>query len=290
MTATAKASRCRPFGHAAPCAGSSRLSLVVMRPSVYLLAMELTRPTLLQRCAATLRAKQFIVFYAIALYALGVAAPLLTGWLRDHRPAQDLLQTDSSPLSDLAATRSWLIAAVAAGFYVLNAWFRAGYIRSLVGRLHVRPVGIVQFGRLLALTLLLDGAFGALTGLTNAQQGTAAANLLLLVLLLLSLVGLYADYAIVISNIGPLTGIYRSLQTVRATLGLSVGLVVLATLLFNGIGALLAASTSGSLAAIAPVLVIRVFLLGSLTFVLDVVLVLIYIEAIETGKIPSGHA
>ena len=76
---------------------------------------------------------------------------------------------------------------------------------------------------------------------------------------------MYADYAIVISNIGPLTGIYRSLQTVRATLGLSAGLVVLAMLLFNGIGALLAAATSGSLAAIAPVLVIRVFLLGSLT-------------------------
>ena len=159
-----------------------------------------------------------------------------------------------------------------------------------MGRLHVRPVGIVQFGRLLVLTLLLDGAFGALTGLANAQHGSAAVSLLLLALLLLSLVGLYADYAIVISNIGPLTGIYRSLQTVRAILGLSAGLVVFVMLLFQGINALLTASTSGSLAAIAPVLVIRVFLLGSLTFVLDVVLVLIYIEAIETGKIPSGHA
>jgi hypothetical protein len=193
-------------------------------------------------------------------------------------------------LSDLAATRSWLIAVVVAGFYILNAWFRAGYIRSLVGRRHLRPVGMVQFGRLLALTLLLDGAFGALTGLTNAQHGAAATELLLLVLLLLSLAGLYADYAIVVSNIGPLTGIYRSLQTVRARLGLSAGLVVLAVLFFQGMDSLLTVVTSGSLAAIAPVLVIRVFLLGSLTFVLDVVLVLIYIEAIETGRIPSGHA
>jgi hypothetical protein len=290
MTATAKTGRCRAVGHAVPHTRSSRLSLIVMRPSVYLLAMELTRPTLLQRCAATLRAKQFVVFYAIALYALGVATPLLTGWLREHRPAQDLLQTSSSPLSDLAATRSWLIAVVVAGFYILNAWFRAGYIRSLVGRRHLRPVGMAQFGRLLALALLLDGAFGALTGLTKAQHGAAATELLLLALLLLSLVGLYADYAIVVSNIGPLTGIYRSLQTVRARLGLSAGLVVLAVLFFQGIDSLLTVVTSGSLAAIAPVLVIRVFVLGSLTFVLDVVLVLIYIEAIETGKIPSGHA
>jgi len=252
--------------------------------------MELTRPTLSQRCAATLRAKQFVVFYAVALYALGVAVTLLTGWLRDHRSAQDLLRTTSSPLSDLAATRSWLIAAVAAGYYAATAWFRAGYIRSLVGRLHWRPVGVVQFGRLLALILVLEGAFAASTGLMNAQQGATAASLMLLVFLLLSLVGFYADYAIVISNIGPLLGIRRSLQTVRATLGLSVGLVMLATLLFNGIDALLTAFTSGSLAAIAPILVIRVFLLGSLSFVLDVVLVLIYIDAIETGMIPSSHA
>ena len=151
-------------------------------------------------------------------------------------------------------------------------------------------MGVVQFGRLLALMLLFEGAFAASTGLMNAQQGAAAANLMLLVFLLLTLVGFYADYAIVISNVGPLVGIRRSLQTVRATLGLSVGLVVLATLLFDGIGALLTAFTSGSLAVIAPLLVIRVFLFGSLTFMLDVVLVLIYIQAIETGMIPSSHA
>ena len=43
--------------------------------------MDSGRPTLPQRVTAVLHAKQFLVFFAIGLYALDFAVPIASAWL-----------------------------------------------------------------------------------------------------------------------------------------------------------------------------------------------------------------
>jgi hypothetical protein len=264
---------------------------VVSQCTVYFATMQTNgSPALLSRIGRLLRAKQFLVFYAIPLFALSFAAPLVTGWLRWHKPVDVLVSTGNAILDDTVATRSVWVIVVTVLAMLLTAWFRCGYVRSLVGRLHLRPVDARQFWRMFGLTVVVEGlaaVFAAvilrIVGGPGVDPSDSAANWVSLVVLAsvaANAVLLYADYAIVISDIGVARAIARSWNTVRHNIAVS-GLVVLVPLMIGSLVGPLIGSVTGALATVLPTLLIFVLIWGTLTFVADVVLIAVYIDTIE---------
>jgi hypothetical protein len=245
---------------------------------------------LLPRIGRLLRAKQFLVFYAIALFALDFCTPLLSGWLRWRQPAAVLLETQNSPFGDAVATGGILTIVVALVAILLAAWFRCGYIRSLVGHLHFGPLDGRQFRRMLVLTLIIEGigaglsaAFLHLAGGPGGEpQGRDLdiAGGLLLVSVLVNLALLYVDYAIVISNVSVWRALGHSWRTLRSEPVLSL-LVALAPVAIGGLLGAVLTGAEGRLVSLLPLIVILIILWGSLAFVLDVVLISVYIATLE---------
>ena len=191
-----------------------------------------TRTTLPQRVTAVLHAKQYVVFFAIALYALDFAVPLASAWLYRHESLAKLLSDTQGPLADAVAARSALIGAFFVAYVLVMSWLRAGYIRSLVGPFHLRPAGTRQFLRLFVFNLALEivGAL-AVGAIVLAGDDMLLANAVVLVLLLVYFVVLYADYIIVIADVGPVRAILLSARTVRARLLPSATVMLVVTLL-----------------------------------------------------------
>jgi hypothetical protein len=109
---------------------------------------------------------------------------------------------------------------------------------------------------------------------------------LVLVQLLITLALLYADYAIVVSSVTLLQSLRRSLDTVRANRLVSLLAVGLSLVIFDmSTSAITGVHGAGS--AILPSIVILIVLRGALSFVLDVVLIAVYIDTIE--RRPSQH-
>jgi hypothetical protein len=267
-----------------------RRSMLV--PSVYSLTMQMNgSPALLQRIGRLLRAKQFLVFYAIGLFVLLYVPPLLTGWLRHHRPLDQLLRENDAMLGDLWAKPGLSIALVIVGSLVAQAWLRAGYLRSLLGRLHWRPVDARQFRRLLGLMVTYElvtwGLSAAATALginaddvTVSDRTTAISYALLFLQLVVMLVLLYADYAIVVSSVTLLQSFRRSVDTVRANRLISLLVVGLPlTVAIMSASAML--SIRGAALTILPSIVVVVVVSGAISFVVDVVLITVYIDTIQ---------
>jgi len=248
--------------------------------------MEGTGHTLPQRVTAVLRAKQFLVFFAIGLYTLDFAVPIASAWLYRHEPLAELLRNTWGPLADAVAARSMLIAAFFIVYLLVGAWLRAGYIRSLVGPFHLRPAGRRQFLRLLGLELALE-VVGALAAgaLVLAGDDVLMANLVVLGLLAFYFVVLYADYIIVLADVGPLRAVALSWRTVRATPVPSALILLAVTLLGNAATGLLDEKVTGSLARALPMMLVQCVLMGAVVFVADVVLVVLYLNAAETGRL-----
>ena len=125
-------------------------------------------PALLQRIGRLLRAKELRVFYAIGLGLLDVGAPLATGWLFRHRSLATLLHTNNTVAGDAIASRGATAIAVAVAYLLVSAFFTAGYLRSLLGRLHWGPRDPAQFARLFALLALSARSRGGAAALENA--------------------------------------------------------------------------------------------------------------------------
>ena len=104
-------------------------------------------------------------------------------------------------------------------------------------------------------------------------------------LLAFYLVVLYADYIIVIGDVGPLRAIALSLRTVRATLVPSALILLAVTLLGGAAAGLLDEEVTGSLARAAPMMLVQCVIMGGVVFVADVVLVVLYLNAAETGRL-----
>jgi hypothetical protein len=193
--------------------------------------------------------------------------------------------------ADLWSTRGIVIAVVVVTYLGLTAWFRAGYLRSLTGGLSWRPATVRQFRRLLALTiiyeLLLWGfsfAAGSLglddPDLDTSTRAAVLAQLALVVSLGVSLVLLYVDFAIVVSDTSLWTSLRRSLSTVRANLLISV----LITLLPVVVGLMTSSLTSGSGLSgprLLPAIVAEVVIWGTIVFVAEVVLLCVYVDTLE---------
>ena len=243
-------------------------------------------PTLPQRVTAVLHAKQYLVFFAIVLYALDFAVPVTSAWLYRHEPLAELLHNTWGPLADAVAARSALIAAFFVAYLLVGTWLRAGYIRSLVGPFRLRPADRRQFLRLLALELALEIVGALAAGAIVLAGGDALlANTIIMVLLAFYFVVLYADYIIVIAGTGPLHSMLMSWRTVRVTLVPSAAILLAVTLLGDLASGLLSDSVTGTFVRALPMLLVQCVLMGVVVFAADVALVVLYMNAIETGKL-----
>jgi len=248
--------------------------------------MEGTGSTLPQRVNAVLHAKQYLVFFAIGLYALDFAVPIASAWLYRGEPLAELLRNTWGPLADAVAARSLLIAAFFIVYLLLGTWLRAGYIRSLVGPFTLRPADRRQFLRLLVLELALE-VVGALAAgaLVLAGDDPLVVNAVVLGLLAIYFVVLYSDYIIVIADVGPLRAVALSWRTVRATLVPSGLILLVVTLLANAAASLLDENFTVSLTRALPMMVVQCVIMGGVVFVADVVLVVLYLNAVENGTL-----
>jgi len=260
----------------------------MLEPSVYSPAMQMNgRPALVQRIGRLLRAKETLVFYAIALGVLDFSAPLATGWLFRHRSLATLFGTQNTVVGDAVSGRGAAVVGVAIAYLVVSAFFTAGYLRSLLGSFHLGPRDGRQFGRLFVLTALTEVVWWGVAALAQAAGGLGQAELpvLFVVQLAIYVPLLYANYAIVASNVGVGRALVRSAQTFAANAFVSV-LVLLVLFELSNVLWLLLPGTSGSALDLAPTALIHVLVWGSLDFLADVVLLSVYIDSIERGTIP----
>jgi hypothetical protein len=155
-----------------------------------------------------------------------------------------------------------------------------------VGPFRLRPADRRQFLRLLALQLALE-VVGALAAgaLVLSGDNALVANAVVLGLLAFYFVVLYADYIIVITDVGPLRAVALSLRTVRATLVPSALILLAVTLLGSAAAGLIDEKVTGSLARAMPMMLVQCVIMGGVVFVADVVLVVLYLNAAETGRL-----
>jgi hypothetical protein len=250
--------------------------------------MNPTRPTLPQRVTAVLRAREYVVFFSIALFALTVGVPIVSAWLYRGGPFPDLLYNSWGPLADAVAARSLFIGALWVAYVLVMVWLRAGYIRSLAGPVRFRPAGRRQFLSLLAFELILE-AIGALGvwGVVASGDSVTAANLVAFGQLAVYFLVMYADYIIVLGDAGPLRGMGLSVRMLRLRFLPSAGLLLIVTLAGQLSAGLLGPSVITGLWRALPMLLVQSVLMGALVFVADVILVVLYQDAVETGKLTS---
>ena len=258
-----------------------------MTSSVYFRAMEMNRQTLSQRIFSTLRAKQQLVLFAIVLGTLDFCVPLFGAWLQRPRPLADLIAHSTSPLYLLRAP-SFGVVVLLAGYVALASWLRAGYIRSIIGTTHFSPQSGRQWASMAGLLVV---TFGLSVATDVGLAGTSDAGSLTLVQvfeLAVTFVLLYADYAIVIGGLDPMTAIRRSLTTASRTLFASLSVMLFFTLVGQLLSWLIDQRLTGSLIDMLLLLATRLIAFGGLAFVSDVALILIYIDAVERGVVPPG--
>ncbi len=259
-------------------------------PSVYSSAMQVNAPpALLQRIGRLLRAKESLVFYAIGLALLDFAAPLATGWLFRHRALATLLGTGNTVAGDAVAGHGAAVVAVAVAYLVVSAFLTAGYLRSLLGRLHWGPCDGRQFVRLFALLVLIAGVswgLAALQGLVSGGNATLAL-FVVVVQMIVNVPLLYAEYATVVSNVGPGRAIWRSLRAFAANPLVSL-LVLYCLFLVSFVLWQFLPGDKGAALSLAPTMLIHVLVWGCVSFLADVVLLSVYIDTIERGTLPPN--
>ena len=87
------------------------------------------------------------------------------------------------------------------------------------------------------------------------------------------------------AEITVLRAVALSGRTLRATLVPSALILLAVTLLGNAATSLLDENVTGSLARAAPMMLMQCVLMGGVVFVADVVLVVLYLNAAETGRL-----
>lgn len=251
--------------------------------------MDATGPTLLRRAVAVLRARQYLVFYAIPVYALYAVVPLVLSWLHDGGSAADVVGRAKAPLYDVLAAPGLAAAAIVVAYLAVFTWFRAAYIRSLVGRFHLRPQDGPQFASLLGFQVIIEAVSAAGVWAVAASDSGAVATLVGLAVFAFGVAVMYADYAIVITGLDPVRGISRSWACVGANLALSLTLALIVNVFGILALAVLAGLIHDGLLQSIPLLVIDVVVMGVVSFVADVVLVVAYVNAVETGRLPRAR-
>lgn len=251
--------------------------------------MEMNRQSLGQRISLTLRAKQYLVFFAIGLLALDFCAPPGLAWLVERRPLGELLSGGDPLFAILFSAPGAITALVVIADLTAVAFLRAGYIRSIVGSLHAGPQGTSQFLNMLGLEVITEGVrWAAAVGL-RASPSDGIASVVYLAFLGAYFVLLYSDYAIVISGLDPLRAIVRSWQT--GIQNVLVSLLVLFGVTAFGylLAAFVMAPTGAGFSALLPTVTIHIVALGSVSFLADVSLIATYIDSVERGAVAFGR-
>lgn len=239
--------------------------------------------TLVRQVIAVLRARQYLVFYAIGLYALSFAMTVVSAWLFQRRPIGELLDSARSPLLDAVSGPSVGILALFLVYLAVTTWLRAGYIRSLAGDFHLRPRDTGQFLRLLGLSAILAVLY-ALGGAALAWgDQSSGVRMLVGALTVTALMGanlalLYADYIVVLEDAGPLSAMARSVRVLKSAFAPSVLVLLVVTLLGAPGSAMLADGAATSLARAMPILVLWTIVPGAVMFVADVTLLVLYLD------------
>jgi len=246
--------------------------------------MEVNRHRLAARISTTLRIKQFLVFYAIVLFGIDFAVPLLAAWTFSGRSFTSLFADTGSSFSALLDGPGALsITIVMAGLLVVS-WLRCGYIRSIVSRTHYGPTNSLQFISMFGILIITDLVQLGLDALASALGDVAWAGLLIGVVQLAAyLMLLYADYAVVISGIDPITALRRSFEVVRANLTTSLVILLSVTILSILIATLIDPALNGTLVRSLGLVVVRVVTMGAVAFVADVALIMVYLDTVERG-------
>jgi hypothetical protein len=251
--------------------------------------MDGTGPTLLRRALAVLQAKQYLVFYAIPLYAVLALVPLALSWLNDGGSASDVVSRGRAPFYDVAAAPSPAAIGILVAYLLAYSWFRGGYIRSIVGRFHLRPHDGGQFASLLGLQLFVETLSGLAVWVIAATDDATVATVADLVLFAVFFVIMYADYAIVITGLDPARAGARSWACVTANLPVSAAVAVAVRIAATAAAVLVARLVTDGLWDALPILVIDIVVMGVVLFVSDVVLIVAYIHAVETGRLPRAR-
>jgi len=247
-------------------------------------------PALLQRIGRLLRAKETLVFYAIGLALLDFAAPLATGWLFRHRSLATLLGSGNTVAGDAVAGHAVAVVGVALLYLLVSAFFTAGYLRSLLGSLHWGPRDGRQLLRLFTLIVLIAGVswgLAALEQLASVRSIGALALSVVGVQMIVNIPLLYAEYAIVVGNVGAGRAVWRSLQAFAANPLVSL-LVLYCLFLVSFVLWQLLPGDSGSALSLGPTVLIHVLVWGCVSFLADVVLLSVYIDSIERGTLPAN--
>jgi hypothetical protein len=254
--------------------------------------MEVNRHRLAARISTTLRAKQFLVFYAILLFGIDFAVPLLALWTYSPHAFADLLADARTPFSIFIDAPDPLSIAVVLSGVLLISWLRCGYIRSIVGRMHYGPTNALQFISMLGILLITDLVQLGLDELSQAVGSVALSGMLVgLVQLAAYLLLLYADYAVVISDVDPITALRRSFHVVRANVTMSLVILLSVTVLSIVIAMFIDPAINGTLARSLGLVVVRTVAMGAVAFIADVALIMIYIDTAERGALrPQGLA
>lgn len=251
--------------------------------------MDATGPTLLRRALAVLHAKQYLVFYAIPVYALAVLAPLLLSWLHERGAAEEVLGRAAAPFYDTVAAPGLLAVGAVLVYLGAYTWLRAGYIRSIVGRLHLRPQSGVQFFSLFGVYTVTEVVSGLGAWALSSKGHGGVASLVGIALLAIGVVLMYSDYAAVITGLDPLRAIWRSWGCVRANVALSAMVAITAYLVGALAATALLAAANGDWPRAAPLLLIYVMVMGVVTFAADVVMIVTYVHSVETGRLPRAR-
>jgi hypothetical protein len=256
--------------------------------------MDGSHQTLARRTLVVLRARQHVVFFAMALVALNLAVPLLSAWLVEQRPIGELLQTPRSPLADAISEGSLVSAGLFVAWVLLAAFLRAGYIRSIVGSFRLGASGVTQFASLLVLMLIIRVIGAGVVGFGGWAEGrTGVAQTLSLAVMLaiaaIDLALLYADYIVVLAGVGPFAAMRRSLRVLLAAVMPSL-LILLGFTLLSDIAIHLLGTEAASLLHASPTIVLRIVAVGAIMFVTDVALIVVYQHVLERGKLLTPKA
>jgi len=146
-----------------------------------------------------------------------------------------------------------------------------------------------QFASLLGLQVILETLSGLAVWAIAATDDATVATVADVVLFGLFFVIMYADYAIVITGLDPARAIARSWACVGANLPISAAVAVAVRLATTAAAVLVARLVADDFVHALPILVIDVVVMGVVMFAADVVLVVAYIHAVETGRLPRAR-
>lgn len=239
-----------------------------------------------QRVIALLQARQFVVFFSIVLTAFSLVTDLFTTWWASRQPLAKVYFGMRDPELNALLAPGTVTIAIALFMLPAMAFLRAAYLRSLAGDFALWPQSLRQFGRLLVLQAILTIVFaggGALVepAMNVAHIGGALGFLVTMAISVAVVLLAYSDYAIVLGDAGPFAAIAASARIAVREIFATI-LVVIAVQAIAWAPFITTATLERGLLNSLPLLIVRTVILGSVTFIADILLLTIFLDVVES--------